>query len=604
MRVKERLWLSGGNRLLSVTTLVLSCFIAAECSCTGLSSDGEQSPGASSGTASLRAVDLALRDGSAALQRHDFKTAEFQFAKVVRLSPEIAAGHSAYGSALLALGRLQDATHELETAHRIDPAEPSAMLNLAYAYEQGGKTQNALAMYDSLAGSPGQMPSEAYVRNAALLVASGELPKATERIEQGARAFPQSGTLQDALGVLFTRQQNYVSAESAFRRAVLLEPGSGKAHMHLGSLFMLLKQHADAMSELTLAAKLSPSDAGAHSELGRELSLVGDQTAAIDELQKAHALAPSNIDTTYALAVAMQKAGRHQEALPFFEEAVSAHENDVGMLTNLGLDLVQLGRAKEGLKVYERALPLHASDWVLQQNVGVAYLQQNDLDHAVEHFKSALVVSPDNAQLHYDLGLAYKLKDKLPDAVAVLRKAQDEDSSLSDAPYTLGILFMQSGQFAEAQGELQKATVLMPTSGDAWSELADVEKSLNDFDHAIEDYKRAIRLRPDDAGNHINLAAILAQQGKHSEALAERKLAAALTSTLVNTQKATFAVGSAKTLLQQGKIDEAISQLRSALVAQPDNAEAHIVMAEALNRQGRSADAALELQQVHTTEVH
>jgi Flp pilus assembly protein TadD len=49
--------------------------------------------------------------------------------------------------------------------------------------------------------------------------------------------------------------------------------------------------------------------------------------------------------------------------------------------------------------------------------------------------------------------------------------------------------------------------------------------------------------------------------------------------------------------MKHGKMAEAITQLQAAVVADPDYAEAHAALAEALTQQGRTADAALERQQ-------
>ena len=101
------------------------------------SSNGEQNPPQQAGDAG--SADTAFREGYAAVQRNDLVSAEAAFANVVRLSPGVAAGHSAYGSVLLSLGKLEPALYELEKAHVMDPAEPTATLNLARGYQQAGQ---------------------------------------------------------------------------------------------------------------------------------------------------------------------------------------------------------------------------------------------------------------------------------------------------------------------------------------------------------------------------------------------------------------------------------------------------------------------------------
>ncbi|HTF71126.1 MAG TPA: tetratricopeptide repeat protein, partial [Edaphobacter sp.] len=61
-------------------------------------------------------------------------------------------------------------------------------------------------------------------------------------------------------------------------------------------------------------------------------------------------------------------------------------------------------------------------------------------------------------------------------------------------------------------------------------------------------------------------------------------------------QRANFSLDSGRALLKRGQIAEAITQLQAAVAADPDYAEAHAALAEALTQQGRTADAALERQ--------
>ena len=55
-------------------------------------------------SAQLQAADVAFRAGYAAFMRNDLRSAHAEFAKAVRLAPNIAPAHSAFGTVLLAEG--------------------------------------------------------------------------------------------------------------------------------------------------------------------------------------------------------------------------------------------------------------------------------------------------------------------------------------------------------------------------------------------------------------------------------------------------------------------------------------------------------------------
>jgi len=99
---------------------------------------------------------------------------------------------------------------------------------------------------------------------------------------------------------------------------------------------------------------------------------------------------------------------------------------------------------------------------------------------------------------------------------------------------------------------------------------------------------------PDQSDAHLLLAAVLVKQNDRAGAAAERKIAADLMRNHMNLQRAEVATNSGKSLLANGKTDDAIVQFRDALSFDPSYAEAHLKLAEALDRQGKSAEAAAE----------
>src|ERR1700739_2836199 len=83
-------------------------------------------------------AQAAYKAGTAPAAKNDFKTAETEFEKVVRLVPKIEEGHSALGTVLLRQGKFPEAIKELEQALALKPGDIAAQTNLAVAYEQTG----------------------------------------------------------------------------------------------------------------------------------------------------------------------------------------------------------------------------------------------------------------------------------------------------------------------------------------------------------------------------------------------------------------------------------------------------------------------------------
>jgi eukaryotic-like serine/threonine-protein kinase len=109
----------------------------------------------------------------------------------------------------------------------------------------------------------------------------------------------------------------------------------------------------------------------------------------------------------------------------------------------------------------------------------------------------------------------------------------------------------------------------------------------------------AIRLQPDFAGAHNNLAAVLRQTGDAEGAAAESRAGNEIMKRQTDQQAAVLALRSAEHLMNGGDLDGAISQFRAALIAAPENAKAHYELGLTLKRKGDLPGAAQEFDTAH-----
>lgn len=213
------------------------------------------------------------------------------------------------------------------------------------------------------------------------------------------------------------------------------------------------------------------------------------------------------------------------------------------------------------------------------------------MDDAIASFKTGLQLNPQDAQLHYDLGLAYKLKDNVTAAVTELQMSSSLNPDLPEPHYTLGILYMQEGRFTEAEQQLQTALHMRPDNADGWSILGSVYRQQNKLPEAVAALNESIRQQSGQPSGYITLASILAQQGNRVAAAAMRKKAAGLMRDAANRQRAMFATNSGNSLREKGEIQQAIDRYQDAIRSDPKYVEAYRGLADAFDREGKSAEA-------------
>ena len=570
------------------------------------------------GPATNRADILhGLRDARSAFAAGDLPAAEANFARVIKLAPNLLEAHAGLGATLLREGKPADAVRELEIAGRARDVLPETLLELSAAYSDLREYARSVDFYRAYGAMPDAastpLPAELAVPIATALQQAGDAQTAQQVLEVGlisaassglvpARArgaLRQAARLEDALGAVLAAGNHMPEAEAHLQRAVLDDPSLALAHFHLGSLRMAQGATAEAVPELRRAAELEPAVSGYRLQLARGLLANGEADKAAQEMKALlggrPALSPADaLEARYQLGLAEQTLGHSAEALALLREVAKARPDDVSVLTNAGLAEMQVGHAPEAIALYQHGLLLAPDSVTLHENLGAAYLQQNDLAHALEQFRNGLAADPENPMLHYDLGLALKLKDDLAGAVPEFERAAALNPLLPDPPYTLGVIYMQQGRFADAARSLEQHLALRPENGDAWSTLGSVYRQMDQPDKAVEALNKAIALVPDQPSPHITLATILAARGDRAGAARERKLGADLTRVAVNRQKASFALDSANLLTKRGQTAEAMAQYRNAVEADPAYAAAHLALADALERSGDKAGAQVE----------
>ena len=554
----------------------------------------------------LREADTDYRAALAALRSNDLKTAEQQLESVVRLAPQLEAGHSVLGQVLVREGKLAEAIRELKRAVAIKPSDDGAQLALAMTYAQAGEDSYAVPVFSKLDADAAtrKVPLSPQVRMVyvRVLASTGQIDAAIRQMKGLAPAESGDAEFHDSLGSLYAQKKEWPVAEQEFDRAIQLNPDSASAHLHLGFVLQA-EMKGDPAAEWVRASNLAPHDAGVALQAGKALADAGLDSQAEPILKNAVQLSPDSSSAALALALVLQNTNQVPASVDLLQHVVQRDPHNRMALVDLGLALSQMHRAQDGIPYLQHALALEPNNPTAHQDLAAAYLQVDQVESAITELQSALKLAPNSAKIHYDLGVAYKLQDDAVDAIPQLETAEKLEPESYQAPYVLGLLYMQVARNDEAAQQLALSLKLHPQNGDGWSSLGSVYLRLNRLPEAEHALRQAIQQLPAQADPHLILATVLIKQGQTAEAVEQRKIAASLMRAHMNLQRAEVATNSGKSLLNDGKVDEAIVEFHNAISFDPTFAEAHTELATALDRQGKSAeaqrerDAALSLQQ-------
>jgi tetratricopeptide (TPR) repeat protein/ubiquinone/menaquinone biosynthesis C-methylase UbiE len=141
-------------------------------------------------------------------------------------------------------------------------------------------------------------------------------------------------------------------------------------------------------------------------------------------------------------------------------------------------------------------------------------------------------------------------------------------------------------QFDLAIDNYKKALVIKPDYSDAFCNIGIVQKKIGDLDESIISYKKAIKFNPLHAVAYYHLGNALKEQGKLEEAI---EVYNKVLSIKPDYADAYYNLGNA--LKDQGKLEEAVGVYKKALAIKSDYAKVYNNMGVALKDQGKLEEA-------------
>jgi tetratricopeptide (TPR) repeat protein len=278
--------------------------------------------------------------------------------------------------------------------------------------------------------------------------------------------------------------------------------------------------------------------------------------------QNAMALAPDDFRWPYLLAYVHQQKGRLEQAAQYYRKALAVKPDHLPAK-------LRLAEVYIGLEQFDRAEPLleaAASSDALKaaalSGLGQIALARRDYQRAATQFEQALAAAPDASRLHYSLAMAYRGLNDLARARYHLEQRGEHEPEIPDALID-GLQTLSTGPHTLYRYAMSAVRE-------------------HRYDAAVEAFREALEMEPDNVNAQVSLARTLYLAG--DRVAAQESLERVLTR-LPNHPLANLLLG----VLYEPKQspDRAIAAYRRALQGDPAQAGAHYHLANALARSGR-----------------
>ncbi|MFZ1700562.1 MAG: tetratricopeptide repeat protein [Pyrinomonadaceae bacterium] len=311
------------------------------------------------------------------------------------------------------------------------------------------------------------------------LIDSGNAARDNRNYPAAESAYKQASVIKPydwraiyGLGNLFSDQQRWEDAETAYRSALKIDQTNAITHIALSYVLtqpLLVSNLSDRYSEAEAIARratqLAPANALAYDQLGvarEQLGLIGDET------EKAYRKAIS-LDRTFAPAHAhlgrfLRRRGMMSESAAAYKEAIS-RANDVGTLVLVAEVMQSEQRYADSESLLRRALtndPQNAAGLLL---LGRALTTQAKYVDAEQALRKSVTVSPNAYMPNNLLGSLFLRQAKFDMAENALLQALRfvtplEKRGLSQQFERLGDAFSKAGNLVKAERSYRQAFAL------------------------------------------------------------------------------------------------------------------------------------------------
>ncbi len=364
--------------------------------------------------------------------------------------------------------------------------------------------------------------------------------------------------------------------------------------------------------------ELDPSlpPARAYHARGLELLGQGRLSEALDAFDEALDEDGSNLDAIRARIDVLRRLGRLPGELPELEERARAAKDDPVPHYALGIARFAVGAAQlePALASLREAARLGGRNPEFSLRLGVALLEAERHEEALPHLKAAVELEPGRARSYLPYGLCLAKLGQRKEALAALSELLRHDPDPRDvqlAARAVARMYDPFRTFPQLLGKDLEEAMLWVERADAPRQALDrIElmleqfpdqavlhrlaglcyERLDDGGRAIEAFRRAMELAPDDPMPHQHLADLYHTKERYS--LAAEGYQAALARDPFNLparrRLGTYA-------LDRGNAPEAARHLEVAVWLVPESAPDRIQLAKALTLSGELERATAEL---------
>jgi tetratricopeptide (TPR) repeat protein len=280
-----------------------------------------------------------------------------------------------------------------------------------------------------------------------------------------------------------------------YKKAYALDPNSPVIGEQLAEMYFVAQRIRDAVTEAQQILRRDPANLPTRRLLARiyirslgDLSKSADEPAtvalALEQLSQIVRLDPTDVESALWLARLERLGGKPEEAEKVLRGILAGDPNNESALQQLTQLLLDAGKSNEAVDLLEQALARTPSADLYEQ-LGDAYTQLHDASDAEKAYRSAVDLEPDQASHRRSLAQSLFDQGKYPEASAEYQKLADAEPDDANNHLRLAEINRTLRQFDKAEQEVLLAKKRAPGNLEVLYNEASIYEAEERYDDAI-----------------------------------------------------------------------------------------------------------------------
>lgn len=274
-------------------------------------------------------------------------------------------------------GNVKTGLRHMQTVAEARPENVMVQCNLAQAFAQAGRLEDAVAVYRrALALDPANRGALA-----SLVMVLQQLGRAddSERICRDAlRSQPNDVALLLSLGTVLAMQGRHEAAIESLNKVLELEPGHPAAMANLANAMQETGRLGEALKLYRQVLSVNPRHLDALVNIGHVFSEKGDSDTALQSYQAAISVDPRCSDAHYYAGTIIQRRGEYDRAIEHFRSTLEIEPDFERAHWGLQQSFLLKEMPNKALEACEDCLAVLPDNQMTVANQAFAYLMGND----------------------------------------------------------------------------------------------------------------------------------------------------------------------------------------------------------------------------------